>query len=379
MRARPFLALLVLSLLTAGCGHVIRAEFAPNHAGRDVDFRRLPCVPAGRPTETGPDDVLIRYFGAAGLYVEWHGTAILTGPFFSNPGVLKAQFGRLVSDPVRIERGLWGMDLGNVRAILVGHSHYDHLGDVPAVAERAPKAGVYVNQTGANALAGIAGLKGRVDSVEGPLGGDWITLADEQKRALPIRFRPVKSEHAPLLPHYRWHQKEIREPWQTGWDGRRFSELQSGQTFAFVIDLLDEQGQVRFRLYYQDSAAGEGFGVPDFLEPDEPGVDLAVLCMASFRYVENDPASILEALHPRHVLATHYEDFFRDPQKPVRFVPLLTNRAANEFLGRVRSAQHGVKEEAKERPIDPVCGPSNRDATMPLPGEWLRFRARSTP
>jgi hypothetical protein len=104
-----------------------------------------------------------------------------------------------------------------------------------------------------------------------------------------------------------------------------------------------------------------------------PEYDLAVLCMASFRYVKNHPGGILGNLHPRHVLVTHYEDFFRDPQKPLRFVPLLTDRLANEFLGRVRTALAGTQTAG---PVDSVCGPSSIAATMPLPGEWLRFHPR---
>jgi hypothetical protein len=361
-------------LACTGCGHVIRGELAPNHFGRDFDFRSPGCAAAPRPAAARPDDVLVRYLGAGGLYLEWQGVSLLTSPFFSNPGRFRAPFARLTANRVRIDGGLKGMDLKDVRAILVGHSHYDHLADVPAVAESfCPTARIYVNRTGTNVLAGLGPLKERVDCLEDPEQKGWIYLRGEDKRELPIRFRAVETEHAPLFWHLPWSPGEVKQAWDKGWDGHRFRQLRVGQPFAFVIDLLDpdDPGRVRFRIYYQDAASPENKGYPEI--GDGRGYDLAVLCMASFRYVKNHPGGILGNLQPRHVLVTHYEDFFRDPQKPLRFVPLLTDRLADEFLVRVRTSLAGIDTTG---PIDPVCGPSSATATMPLPGEWVRFQPR---
>ena len=366
-----FTAFLALALpLGAGCGHIVRGEFAPNHPGKArFDFGRPGCDPAQRPAAVGPDDVVVRYLGAGGLYLQWQGTPILTGPFFSNP---KIPFRRLASRSSRIDRGLQGMDLAGVRAILVGHSHYDHLADLPVIAERfAPKAWIYVNQSGVNVLSGLS-IKGRVVSLEDPDMQGWIWVRDEEGSELPIRFRAVESEHAPLFWHLHWGRGEVRKAWNEGWEGHRFSQLKAGRTFAFVIDLLAQDLQtVRFRIYYQDAASPEGKGYPELEEETRADYDLAVLCMASSQFVRNHPGGILAAVKPRHVLITHYEDFFRDPQKPVRFVPLLTDRAANRFLAKVGS----VLQSDGIGPADRVCGPSSRVSTMPLPGEWLRFRA----
>lgn len=368
-----FLILLTVAALTcAACGHVIRGELAPNHFGRDFDFRSPGCEAAPRPAGAQRDDVLVRYLGAGGLYLEWQGVSLLTSPFFSNPGRFRAPFGRLNANRVRIDGGLKGMDLKDVRAILVGHSHYDHLADVPTVAEAfCPTARVYVNRTGANVLAGLAPLRGRIGCLEDPEQKGWIYLRGEDGRDLPIRFRAVETEHAPLFWHLPWSPGEVKQAWDKGWDGRRFRQLRVGKPFAFVIDFLGPDGSVRFRTYYQDAASPEARGYPEI--GDGVGYDLAVLCMASFRYVKNHPGGILANLRPRHVLVTHYEDFFRDPRKPVRFVPLLTDRLANEFLVRVRTSLAGT---GTLKPVDPVCGPSSATATMPLPGEWVRFQPR---
>jgi hypothetical protein len=142
-----------------------------------------------------------------------------------------------------------------------------------------------------------------------------------------------------------------------------------------VIDLMSQDLQrIRFRMYYQDAANAEGKGLPRLEDVQEHGFDLAVLCMASYPFVHRHPESILGRLQPRHVLVAHYEDFFRDPRKPVRFVFPLTNAAADRFLFRVRAA---LPETGLEGPIGQVCGASSAGSTLPMPGEWMLFRAHS--
>lgn len=369
-RLAPLLASLVCAWL-AGCGHVIAPELAPNWQG--FDFRQPPCPLSARP-KPAPDDATIRYLGAGGLYVEWQGNALLMAPFFSNPGLLRVQFGRLSSDAEALRRGLDGMDLTRVRAIAVGHSHYDHLADLPAVAEHyAPSARIYVNQAGFNALAPLRPLSGRMVSLESPEGEGWISLRDVDANPLPIRFRKVLSAHAPQLPHYHFARGEVAEPWTGEWATRRTRHLKAGTTYAFVVDLLaPDLKEVRFRLYYQDSAnpLGKGFP-PQFEGDDDHCYDLAVLCMASYQFVKQHPESILGRLRPHHVLVTHFEDFFRGAGKPFRFVFPLSNRAANRFLRRTRDA---LRDTEPRGPEGPVCGAGAPGWTMPMPGEWLRFR-----
>src|SRR5687768_18083725 len=55
-----------------------------------------------RPGGAGPEEVFVRYLGAGGLYLEWRGTPILVGPFFSNPSFPRAYFGRLDRKSTRL-------------------------------------------------------------------------------------------------------------------------------------------------------------------------------------------------------------------------------------------------------------------------------------
>ena len=363
LHALPLLALIAL----AGCGgHVIRPQFAPNY-GR-FDFSKPPCKVSPQPA-LGAGEVGLRYLGAGGLYIEWQGNALLMAPFFSNPSGPRVLFSPLEPDPLAIQEGLRGMTLYRIRAIAAGHSHYDHLGDLPLVAgKHVPGVPVYANRTGANALAPM--LPNRATILEEQK--DWIDLEGPQGK-LPIRFRTVESEHAPHFWGIRLADREIRERWTDPWEKRHFLSLQSGKTFAFVIELMSpaDPEKTVFRIYYQDSANPPDKGLPR-MEDGTP-FDLAVLCMASHQFVHNHPGAILGDVKPRHVLVTHYESFFQDRDRPVRFVPFLTNGSANGFLRKTRDALQGQETAGPE---GTVCGPSSPGWTMPMPGEWMRFKVR---
>src|SRR5262245_49614919 len=82
------------------------------------------------------DSVQVRFLGVDG-FVFRHGTSsVLTAPLFSRKPVLPTFFAfRFVSDTATMTKALaaYHEDLRDVQMVLVGHSHYDHLMDVPAI------------------------------------------------------------------------------------------------------------------------------------------------------------------------------------------------------------------------------------------------------
>ena len=368
-RRPALLALLVPAVLGLGCGHVLR--HAPNHPGAPFDFEHPPCSPACRPAAppAAGAAVDLRYLGAGGLYLRWGDDSILLGPYFSNPGVLRVLLGRWRLDETAIARGLDGLPLADVEAIFAGHSHYDHVGDLPAVLPLAPRARVYVNRAGVHALAPYAA--GRTTALEdGSRQWVWLTGPGGERR--PIRFYAVPSEHAPQIDHYLWAKGAVKTDWREPWTSHHFHDLKAGETFALVIDLLaSDLRTVRYRLYYQDAANRQGVGEPPAF-PDGHPYDLAVLCIASYDKAKGQPAAILRVLRPRHVLVTHYEDFLRPQDRPVRFVTLLTDAKVESYLETV-CRELGCDDPSGAGPVNPVCGPSNSRWTLPLPREWLRF------
>ena len=147
--------------------------------------------------------VEVTYLGAGGFLIRHRddamniNRAIMTGPFFSNPGILRSLLGfPIAPDPARIAEFL--PPVGDVAAILIGHAHYDHLMDTIHVAESsAPQAILYGNDTMVHIVNARPALRSRAQSLE-PLAGNshapgqWQALAGGGMRVMALR-----SEHAP--------------------------------------------------------------------------------------------------------------------------------------------------------------------------------------
>jgi len=329
-------------------GHVVNARFVPNH-GTDFDFAKPPCSPAARP-DAAADHLLVRYLGSGGLYVEWKGAAILTAPFFSNHGVTHVLLGEIDWNEEAIRQGLEGLPMDRVAAILAGHSHYDHLADLPPILlDYAPRARVVTNHSGANMLAAFESLTDRLVDLD-EHGGDWLDLTDAEGRSVPIRVLPLPSGHIDQLRGYHYAEGQVDQAWDT-WDDKELHDMKEGKPFAFLIDFLADDGQsIAFRIHYQDSVSvpPDGFAPPDVIDDRE--VDIAVLCVPPYWIVEGYPEGILENTRARHALMIHYEDFFRSQQSRVRFVSMLTDRRADEFLQRVeREMSRPEYSEEKQR------------------------------
>ncbi len=94
-----------------------------------------------------------------------------------------------------------------------------------------------------------------------------------------------------------------------------------GLPLSYVIDILrPATSEVRFRLYYQDTATNSPEGFPPHLG-DGKEFDLAVLCVTSFGQVDDHPEAIVKAIRPRTLPLTHWENFFKPQSEPPEPVP----------------------------------------------------------
>ena len=195
----------------------------------------------------------LTYLGAGGFLIRHQGRAIMTAPFFSNPGLLRSVLGSPISpDTARIQALLPPVD--DVEAILVGHAHFDHLMDAIHIAETtATRATFYGSDTMMHIVRARPMLQGRVRSLE-PVAGDsstpgrWEPLAGGTMRVMALR-----SEHAPQFLGVKFFGGRIDHDLKElprnayGW--------KEGQTLAFLIDVLRADGSSILRFHYQDPPA----------------------------------------------------------------------------------------------------------------------------
>lgn len=279
------------------------------------------------------DPVRLTYLGSGGWIFEYQGEQLLAAPLFSNPGFLETGLSRISSDTAAVDEQMAPFDVGSARAILVGHAHYDHLMDVPRVAERhAPRARILGSGTVRNMLGMWSGVMGRVDLVTDS-AGDARTPGRWMRYGPRIRVMPLRSLHGPHFDGLTLYVGTTDEPRAV--PPHTATEWVDGETFAFLVDFLDDDGEVAFRIYYQDAVAPAplGFAPPSVLE--EHVVDVAILVPATFEEVRWHPEAIVENLQPRSILLGHWEDFFQPYDRPVEPVPLTDLAEFERRLARV--------------------------------------------
>ncbi|HEX2188669.1 MAG TPA: MBL fold metallo-hydrolase, partial [Longimicrobiaceae bacterium] len=304
-----------------------------------------------------PDSAEVTYLGVGGWMIRVGSDAVLTAPFFSTPRLSSVGLGRSIRpDTARIDERMGALlpDREGVRAVLVGHSHYDHLMDVPYVARRyLPGVPVYGNAAMLQLLAGDP-VRPRLVSLEEDAGtheapGRWTYPHPDST----VRFMAIRSGHAPHalgVKVFRRGQREERgELPSNAW------EWSEGEVLAYVVDFLEPgTGRVRFRVHFQDAASDAPLGFPPpWTGQDAAPFDLAIVCAGSFREAGDYPGGIVGALRPRQVLVGHWEDFFRPQTAALRLIP---RTDTTELLRRVDAA---------------LPEPGRR--SVPRPGETLRI------
>ncbi len=291
-RARVRAMVVALVLLVSGC----TPRLGPGISGqveRDVT--------AAPPLE-------MTYLGTGGWIMRYDGETVLTAPLASHPSFLAVGLRPVQSDTLAVDRLLAPYDVSRARAILVGHGHYDHLLDVPRVAMvQAPRARIVGTRTVRNLLGTWSGLMDRVDLME-PNAADQESVGRWMRYGDRVRVLPLRSDHAP---HFNGLElfdgsvdRPLREPPRTA------REWLTGETFAFLVDFLDDRGEVAYRIYYQDAVTAPPSGfAPEALMEQRP-VDVAVFVPATFDQVDWHPEAFVANLRPRRILLGHWEDFF---------------------------------------------------------------------
>lgn len=188
-------------LLSSGCAWMPPTRIADGMRATDFSYL-LTGTNQGitlRPQPTvSKKGINVTYFGSGGALIERGDAAILLAPFMSHHYYFRLGFWKTKPETATINSILqpYKKQLKRVRAVLLGHGHYDHLLDVPElVPKSSPAATVYGSNTVVNTLSptGLA-----IQSVSGFAErpgerGRWTVTNDS------IRFMAISSDHAPNL------------------------------------------------------------------------------------------------------------------------------------------------------------------------------------
>lgn len=367
MKKEHLLIFLVICLLFwGGCATPIAKLKNSVANGKAKDPIKISCC---------QKDIQITYLGTSGFLIERGDFAVLTAPFFSNPKITSI-LGPIYPKKEEIDRGLENTSLINVKAILVGHAHYDHLMDVPYVVKKikeqnpVAKPKIYGSETMKNLLMNEERIEreieaGREDPMDDPKTenivslnqkaaafwspGDWVCFDKEGEIActgqnIIFRFMAINSEHAPHVAGFKFFSGIVDStegpPPKTGADWKE------GQTFAYVMDFLDSSNAVDLRIHFQDATSNPPAGFLPVLKPVNrtDRVDIAIVCVAGYSQVKNYPEGIIRNLKPRHIIMSHWENFFKPLPKTDEELEVVPGTDVDEFIKRMeRVMPEGVQ------------------------------------
>ena len=227
--------------------------------------------------------IQVRWTGAAGLEFSYDNATLLIDPCFSRPGMGEVFFRRLTPDREAVEKRLRAMK--SVQAVVVSHTHFDHVLDVPVVAARC--AGPVL---GSRSLANLMGAHGLESRVRVCAPGEMIRI----DHRLEITMLP--SVHGRMMlgriPYPGRIDSQPRLPMRAG-------DFKVGQVYAPKIQ-LDGQG------FLHVGSAG-------FLDETLKGqtCDVLFLCVPGWDRTPGYPERIIAATRPSTVVLFHHDNFFK--------------------------------------------------------------------
>jgi L-ascorbate metabolism protein UlaG (beta-lactamase superfamily) len=224
----------------------------------------------------------VRWTGAAGLEFTHNGQTILIDPYLSRPGKLKVFFRHLSPDISAIERYLEKLP-GNLSAIIIGHTHFDHALDIPEFSRHFE--GPLVGSQSLEILMAMHNMPGRVTVSE---GNRRIELTDE------LAVTMIPSVHGLVLFGRIPYPGEIDPSAQLP---LKASQYRHG---AVCVPKLEVGGKT----FMHNGSA-------NFIESELQGhqCDVLFMCVPGWKNRPGYPDRMLEITKPKIVVPFHFDDF----------------------------------------------------------------------
>jgi L-ascorbate metabolism protein UlaG (beta-lactamase superfamily) len=236
-----------------------------------------------RPLEL-PAGLQVEWLGVSGYRLAYEGRSLYVDPYFSRVPLRSLLLRRTaVPHPPTLDRYLPAAD--EAVGVLVGHTHFDHAVDAPAVARR-----FGCPAYGSSSLVHLMGLHGLADRA--------VEVEPHRPYELgPFTVTFVPSAHSKLILGFK--VPYAGELTCDHLDGLCPSAYKCGQVWGIQIEVAG------ITLYHQGSAE---------LDDDELGrrrVDVFLAGIAGRNFSRDYWNRILPRLDPAVVVPTHYDDFFR--------------------------------------------------------------------
>jgi L-ascorbate metabolism protein UlaG (beta-lactamase superfamily) len=276
-------------------GTQVRLKLGRPDLGAYVDMLDVPVA--------NQEQLSVTFAGVSTLLFDDNQSALLFDGFFSRPSLLVVGLRKIAPNSARIDSGLAALGLNSepersrLEAVIPVHSHFDHAMDSADVAQRTG-AQLLGGTSTANVGRGADLPKDRMHVVEPRVRmtyGAYALTFVESEHCPPDRFPGSITE--PVVPPVKAAAYKCGEAWSV------LVEHESGRT-ALV------QG-------------GAGY-VPDALRNFSAEVvylGVGQLGLLPESYIEEYWTHVVRAVGARRAVLTHWDDFFRPLDQPLRALP----------------------------------------------------------
>jgi L-ascorbate metabolism protein UlaG (beta-lactamase superfamily) len=276
------------------------------HASEREDGQALGELEA-RPLDL-PAGLEVEWLGVSGYRISFEGQTVFIDPYLSRvPFADLLRRRPTLPDPAALDRFVNAR--GDVAGVLVGHTHFDHAVDAPAIARR-----FRCKAYGSDSLLTLMGLHGLAER----------TVEVEPYRTYelgPFEVSFTPSVHSKLL-------LGLAVPYDGDLtcehlDALSPSAYRCGQVWGISIEVAG------LRFYHQGSANL----IDDAIR--ERGIDVFLAGVAGRSFTNDYWKRILPRLDPKVVVPTHYDNFFRPLGQRLEFVSNVQLSALPDEIGAV--------------------------------------------
>jgi L-ascorbate metabolism protein UlaG (beta-lactamase superfamily) len=260
-----------------------------------------------RPLEL-PEGLEVEWLGVSGYRISTEGKTLFVDPYLSRvPFADLLRRRSALPDPAMLDRFVHAP--GEVVGVLVGHTHFDHAVDAPAIARR-----FGCKAYGSDSLVTLMGLHGLAEQ----------TVEVEPYRTYglgPFEVSFTPSVHSKLL-------LGLAVPYDGDLtcehlDGLTPGAYRCGQVWGISIKVAG------LNFYHQGSANLIDEAVR------ERDVDVFLAGVAGRNFTDDYWRRIIPRLDPKVVVPTHYDNFFRPLGQQLEFVSDVRLSALPEEIGTI--------------------------------------------
>ncbi len=261
--------------------------------------------------------VRVRWLGTAGFEITAGQFSVLIDPYVTRARFTDCVMRALEPDLAEIARVTPRAD-----AIIVGHTHFDHALDVPAIARRTG-ATVFGSKSAVALCRASLVPETKLVNVEREYGQEPLVA-----EIGPFKLRFAVSAHSRFMLGRVPFPGEIQDcdhvPLRT-------EKYRCGAVFRVEIEVF---GRTIVHL-----------GSAEIVERTAPpkDVDLLLMCVAGWQSSERFPERVARALDPKAILLSHWDNFFDPLDRPVRALPAMgVQKLTDRLLAVARDAKIGA-------------------------------------